>query len=132
MSSHSFRTAVENQDHAAMVDEMADDIIFHSPVAFKPFDGKAAVAGLFTALLDTFDEFEYTDELTTEGTTALIFKAKVGDKRIQGLDLMRFNDQGKVSEFTVMMRPLSALIEMGNRMAPKVEGLAKADSVPEY
>lgn len=122
-----FRKAVETLDHAAMTAAMAEDVEFHSPVAFRPFVGREAVAGLFTALLETFEEFEYTDELHEGNTTALIFNARVGDKKIQGLDFLRHNDAGEVEQFTVMLRPLSALIAMGEAMAPKVAGLAKGD-----
>ena len=125
---HPFREAVESVDHAAMTAAMAEDVEFHSPVAFRPFVGRESVAGLFTALLETFEEFEYTDELNEGNTTALIFNARVGDKKIQGLDFLRHNDAGEVQEFTVMLRPLSALIAMGEAMGPKVADLAKGDA----
>ncbi len=111
-----------------MTAAMAEDVEFHSPVAFRPFVGRESVAGLFTALLETFEEFEYTDELNEGNTTALIFNARVGDKKIQGLDFLRHNDAGEVQEFTVMLRPLSALIAMGEAMGPKVADLAKGDA----
>jgi SnoaL-like domain len=127
--SHPFRAAVERRDQAAMVAAMAPDVLFHSPVAYRPFAGREAVAGLFAALLQTFEDFEYTDELTNEdGTIALLFRAKVGDKSLQGLDVLRFNDRGEVQEFTVMIRPVSGLMALGEAMAPKVADLAKADT----
>lgn len=126
--SHAFRTAVEAQDTAAMTAAMAEDVEFHSPVAFRPFVGRESVAGLFAALMETFEDFEYTDELTEGSTTMLIFNARVGDKKIQGLDLLRHNAAGEVEHFTVMLRPLSALIAMGEAMGPKVTDLAKGDA----
>jgi len=125
---HPFRQAVESQNHAAMTAAMAENVEFHSPVAFRPFVGRESVAGLFTALMETFEEFEYTDELQDGNTTALIFTARVGDKKIQGLDFLRHNEAGEVEEFTVMLRPLSALIAMGEAMAPKVADLAKGEA----
>jgi SnoaL-like domain len=124
---HPFRKAVEAQDTAAMTALMAENVEFHSPVAFRPFVGRESVGGLFTALMETFEAFEYTDELNHGNTTALIFNARVGDKKIQGLDFLRHNDAGEVEEFTVMLRPLSALVAMGEAMAPKVTDLAKGE-----
>jgi hypothetical protein len=126
---HAFRAAVEAQDHAAMTATLAPDVRFHSPVAHRPFAGREAAAGVFAAVLDTFEDFAYTDELEAgDGTLALVFTARVGDKRVQGLDLLRFGDDGLVEEFTVMIRPLSGIMALGEAMAPKVEGLAKADA----
>jgi hypothetical protein len=119
-----FRAAVEARDIDAMVDALAPDVQFHSPVAHTPFAGREAVRVLFTALLETFENFEYTDELEAgDGTHALIFRAYVGDKQLQGLDLMRLNDDGLIQEFTVMIRPASGLMALGQAMAPKVETL---------
>src|SRR4051812_38319411 len=124
---HAFRAAVEARDHEAMVAAMAPDVLFYSPVAHRPFDGREAVAGLFAALLDTFEDFAYTDEIADGDTVALLFTARVGDKRLQGLDWLRLGDDGLVREFTVMIRPLSGIVALGEAMGPKVGGLAKAE-----
>jgi limonene-1,2-epoxide hydrolase len=119
-----FRAAVEARDVDAMVEALAPDVKFHSPVAHTPFEGREAVRALFTALFETFEDFHYTDELDAgDGTQALIFRARVGDKQLQGLDLMRTNDQGLIHEFTVMVRPASGLMALGQAMAPKVQAL---------
>ena len=123
---HPFRLAIEAGDHAAAIDELAPGCQFHSPVAFRPFDGKEATAGVLTAIASVFEDFEYIDELTAGDTVALIFRARVGDKSVQGIDYLRLDEDGKIAEFTVMLRPLSAIMAVGERMAPKVEGLAKA------
>jgi limonene-1,2-epoxide hydrolase len=128
MASHPFREAVERRDYDAMVAALAPEVLFHSPVAFRPFAGREAVAQLFSALIENFEDFRYTDELAEGSTTALIFRARVGDKAVQGLDLLRTNDAGEIEEFTVMLRPLSAIVALGERMAPHVEGLAKGEA----
>ena len=118
-----FRAAVEAADHAAMVDALADDVRLHSPVAFRPFEGRAAVSQLFAALLETFEDFRYTDELQGEdGVHALIFRARVGDKQVEGLDLVRLDDEGKIYDFTVMVRPASGLMALAEAIGPKVAG----------
>jgi SnoaL-like domain len=126
---HSFRAAVEAQDHAAMTACLAEDVLFHSPVAFRPFDGREAAGGLFVQLLQTFEDFSYTDELENDdGTMTLIFRARVGDKSLEGIDILRFDDEGLIKEFTVMIRPLSGIMALGEAMAPAASKLAKAGS----
>ncbi len=123
---HPFRTAVEARDHDAMTAALAPDVQFHSPVAFRPFDGREATAGVLAAIMSVFEDFEYTDELESGDTVALLFRARVGDKAVQGIDYLRHDAEGQIAEFTVMLRPLSAIMAVGERMAPQVEGLAKA------
>jgi hypothetical protein len=108
MGHEAFRAAVEAKDLDAMVDALAPDVVFHSPITFKPFEGKEAVSTLLGVVAATFDDFRYTDELDADGVKALIFEARVGDREVQGIDLLRFDDQGLIGDFTVMVRPLSA------------------------
>jgi hypothetical protein len=124
---HAFRAAVEARDHEGMVAAMAPDVLLHSPVAHRPFDGRESVSGLFAALLETFEDFTYTDEIADGDAVVLLFSARVGDKRLQGMDWLRLGEDGLVKELTVMIRPLSAIIALGEAMSPKVEGLAKAE-----
>ena len=113
MTAQRFRAAVEAGDHAGMVAALAPDAVLHSPVTFKPFEGREAVSVLFAALLKIFEDFRYTDELEGDGVHALIFKARVGDREVEGLDLLRFGDDGLIADFTVMVRPLSAVTALG-------------------
>jgi hypothetical protein len=124
---HPFREAIEARDLDAVSATLAPDVQFHSPVAFRPFDGHEATMGVLTAIMSVFEDFEYTDELESGGqTTALVFRARVGDKTVQGIDYVRTNADGLIDEFTVMLRPVSGIMAVAERMAPKVEGLAKA------
>jgi hypothetical protein len=124
---HPFREAIEARDLDAVSATLAAGVQFHSPVAFRPFDGHEATMGVLTAIMSVFEDFEYTDELESGGnTTALIFRARVGDKSVQGIDYVRTNEDGLIEEFTVMLRPVSGIMAVAERMAPKVEGLAKA------
>jgi hypothetical protein len=123
---HAFREAVEARDQDAMTAALAPNVQFHSPVAFRPFDGREATAGVLRAIMTVFEDFEYTDELESGDTVALLFRARVGDKRVQGIDFLRLDDDGLIEEFTVMLRPLSAIMAVGERMAPQVGDLAKA------
>ena len=126
----SFRRAVEARDLDQMMDAFAEDALLHSPVSFKPFEGRAAIRQLLGILLQVFREFRYTDELVSEhGTRALIFRARVADRELEGLDLIRFGNSGLIEDFTVMVRPRSALEalfgEVASRLAAPGEGAAQ-------
>ena len=119
---HPFRAAVESQDLEAGIACLAPDVVFHSPVTFKPYEGRDDVGGLLGIVFRTFEDFRYTDELEGEGVHALIFKARVGDKEVEGLDLLRTNEDGLIADFTVMVRPLSAAIALAEAVG---KGLAE-------
>jgi hypothetical protein len=118
-----FRQAVEAQDLPAALACLAPDVVFNSPVAHKPFEGRDAVSHVLRSVFETFEDFEYTDEFDQGDVQALVFRARVGDKQLQGLDLLRLNDDGLIEDFTVMVRPASGLMALGEAMAPKVAGL---------
>ena len=116
-----FRSAVESGDRERMLDALAPDVIFNSPVKHKPFEGREAVAVLFGALLETFEDFRYTDEFDDEdGSKALIFRARVGDRDLEGIDILRFDDEGRVHDFTVMVRPLTGAMALAEEVGRKM------------
>jgi hypothetical protein len=105
-----FRRGVESKDVRVMMEAFADGAVLHSPITFRPFEGKEAIARLLGILMQVFQDFRYTDELTAEdGTKALIFRTRVGDRDVEGLDLIRFDEAGLIRDFTVMVRPRSAV-----------------------
>lgn len=114
-----FRTAVERQDIDAVRELLAADVVFHSPVTFHPFLGRDTVMELLSLVAQTFEDFRYTDELAMDGAHALIFKASVAGKELEGIDLLRFDAQDLISDFTVMLRPLSGLIPFAQIMGEK-------------
>ena len=124
MGHEAFRAAVERSDHAGMVEALAPDIVFHSPITFKPFEGRDAVATLLGIVMRTFEDFRYTDELDADGVKALVFEARVGDRQVQGLDLLRFDDEGLIEDFTVMVRPLSGAMALAEAVGKGLEQAA--------
>jgi hypothetical protein len=124
LSHEAFRTAVEAGNLDGMIDALADDVVFHSPIVFRPFEGREAVGTLLGVVVRTFEDFRYTAELDADGRKALIFKARVGDKEVEGLDLLRFDDEGKIDHFTVMVRPLSAATALAERVGKGLEQAA--------
>ncbi|GAB2966151.1 nuclear transport factor 2 family protein [Amycolatopsis acidiphila] len=112
-----FRAAVDARDGSALEDLFTEDVRFYSPVKFTPFEGKPMVLGLFGVLLRTFEDFRYVGALDGTAETGghdapsavLVFRATVNGKQIHGIDLLQFDDDGRIAEFTVMVRPLSAV-----------------------
>jgi hypothetical protein len=120
-SADDFRNAVESGDRDGMVAALAPDVVFNSPVKHRPFEGREAVAALFGALLETFEDFRYTDEFDkADGSKALIFRARVGDRELEGIDILRFNGEGLVQDFTVMVRPLTGAIALAEEVGRKL------------
>ena len=115
-----FRAAIERRDFDGMLATLADDVVLHSPVSFKPFEGKEAVAGLLRIIVGTFEDFRYTDELPGEDVHALIFRARVGDREVEGLDLVRPGPDGRIVDFTVTVRPLTGVVALAEAVGPQL------------
>jgi SnoaL-like domain len=122
-----FRDAIERRDLDGMVATLADDVVLHSPVSFKPFEGREAVAQLFEILVRTFEDFRYTDDLPGEEVHAMIFRARIGDREVEGLDLIRPGPDGRIADFTVMVRPLTGVVALAEAVGPQ---LAAAKDAP--
>jgi hypothetical protein len=129
-SATSFRAAVEAKDIDAAGELFADEIVFHSPVTFHPFVGRETVSQLLGLVAETFEDFRYTDEFETGAAHALVFRASIGGREIEGIDLLRLDDDGLIADFTVMLRPLSGLVPFAEAMGEKAAaaGLATTRS----
>ncbi|MEV7277284.1 nuclear transport factor 2 family protein [Streptomyces sp. NPDC093111] len=124
---HPFRTAVEARDIAAIEALLAEDVVFTSPIAFKPYPGKAITAAILRAVLRVFEDFSYVREIADPGGRdhALVFTATVGGRRIQGCDFLHFDEDGRIDDFTVMVRPLSAAQALAEAMGAQFERIAR-------
>jgi len=124
---HPFRKAVEAGDLAAIEDMLADDVVFTSPVAFRPYPGKPITAAILRGVSRVFTDFRYTREMADAGGRdhALVFKARVGDKEIEGCDFLHIDDEGRIDELTVMVRPLSAAHALAEAMGAQFERIAQ-------
>jgi len=123
MGKGAFRSAVEAGQIDDMIDAFTEGAVLHSPVSFNPIVGSLAIRSLLTVLLEVFQDFRYTDQLdSNDGTRGLIFRARIGDRDLEGLDLLRFDESDKICDLTVMVRPRSAIealrLEVGTRLAP--------------
>ncbi|MEU5758086.1 nuclear transport factor 2 family protein [Nocardia sp. NPDC047648] len=129
---HPFRAAVEARDAAAIEALLADDVVFTSPVAFKPYPGKAITAAILRAVMRVFEDFRYVREIADAGGRdhAFVFEATVDGKQLTGCDFLHFDDDGKIDDFTVMVRPLSAAQALAARMGEQFERI-KAEATAQ-
>lgn len=111
-----FRRAVEAKDVQAMVDCLAEDVVFQSPLVFRPYVGREAVGTLLRAVASVFENFRYVTELSGSGQTALVFHARVGSRELQGIDLGQVDANGLLTHLTVFVRPLTAALALGEAM----------------
>lgn len=117
---HPFRRAAESKDLELLLETLCEDVVLHSPVLFRGFEGRDTVAAVLTHVAATLEDLSYTDELADERTVALRFKAKVGDKELEGIDFLELDEDGNVAELTVFMRPFSALTAFNEEMVTRL------------
>ncbi|WP_046728553.1 nuclear transport factor 2 family protein [Streptomyces humi] len=130
---HPFRKAVEDGDMDAVAALLADDVVFTSPVAFKPYPGKAMTATILRAVSRVFEDFRYVREIANpDGRDhAFVFTATVAGKQLQGCDFLHFDEDGRIDEFTVMVRPLSAAHALAEAMGAQFERITQEATTAE-
>jgi hypothetical protein len=122
---HPFRRAIEARDLDAAVALLREDVVFHSPVVFTPYQGREALRRILGAVVVVFEDFRYVREIGADNARdhALVFEARVGDKQLQGCDFIELDDRGAISELTVMVRPLSAAIALADAMKAQLAAI---------
>jgi SnoaL-like protein len=124
MKSDAFKSAIEAEDRDGLRATLAEGVVFRSPVVFRPYEGHAVVSAILTeGAMNVFKDFRYVERFEDGNTAALIFKARVGDREVDGLDLLRFDGDGKVVELMVMVRPMSGLNALAEAMGSEFERL---------
>jgi SnoaL-like domain len=116
-----FQRAVEARDLDALTAALAPEVVFRSPVVYRAYEGRDAVAKVLEAATRVFEDFEYVLGLESGASHALIFRARVGDREVDGLDLLRLDGDGLVSELTVMVRPMSGVQALAAAMGEQLE-----------
>ena len=117
---HPFGQAIAADDHDAAVAALAENVEFRSPAVHKPYRGKAQVEGILRLVATVFENFRYTAEWRDGRTTILFFEANVGNRELQGVDILEDGDDGLIERFTVMIRPLSGLQAVAHAMAERL------------
>lgn len=113
---------LQNRDMSILNELLAEDVVFRSPVAFSPYQGRQVVFFILSNVIQVFENFSYQREfISADGNNVVLeFSAQVSDKKLKGIDMIQFNDEGKMIDFEVMIRPKSGLealaLEMGRRI----------------
>lgn len=113
---------VEQGDLFDLPSILHKDVLFRSPVAHTPYPGAPVVALILNAVAQVFTEFTYDRELTTDDGLSVVleFSAQVNGKQLKGIDMIRFDEAGKIVEFEVMIRPLNALQALADEMTQRL------------
>lgn len=119
---HPFRRAAESKDLDLLAETLREDVVLHSPVLFRGFEGRDTVIAVLTHVAATLEGLTYVDELADGDSVCLRFKAKVGDRELEGIDFLELDEDGRVRELTVFMRPFSALTAFNERMVARLGG----------
>ena len=129
MRSDAFRAAAEAKDFVAAEDLFAEDVTFRSPVVYKPYEGRDQIKLLLGAVVQVFEDFRYLEQVETGDAAVLMFEARVGDKQLQGVDILKFNDDGRIGEMTVMVRPMSGMHALAEAMQKMLEAAGAEPSM---
>ncbi|MEU7767522.1 nuclear transport factor 2 family protein [Nocardia sp. NPDC049190] len=124
---NAFRAAVEAGDIAAIERLLAENVVFTSPVAFKPYPGKPITVAILRGVMRVFEDFRYVREIAgADGRDhALLFEATVDGKTVNGCDFLHFDDDGMIDDLMVMVRPLSAAQALSAAMGAQFERIQR-------
>jgi len=113
---------VSSRDLSGLGEIIHSDAVFRSPVAHTPYQGREALTLALSTVIDVFQDFTYHREFfTDDGKNATLeFSAHVNGKQLKGVDLIKFDDDGLITEFEVMIRPVSGLMALGEEMGKRV------------
>ena len=111
-----WRDAVEGGDTEKIFALLSNQMTFYSPVLFKPSNDRAYIDAVLRFVDETLSDFEYTEIYVQPQGAAMIFRAKAGDLTVEGADFFKLDEDGKVTEMKVMIRPLTAAMALGEAM----------------
>ncbi len=121
-----FVEAVHAVDGDAVRETLAEGVRFFSPVVFSPYEGRDVVGTILAeGAMKVFENFTYVHRLENaeERIATLIFEAEVSGRSLDGLDLLRFDEEGLIAEMKVMVRPRSGLMALAEAMGKRFESL---------
>lgn len=120
MKSDGFRRAAEAKDFEAGEALFTEDVVFLSPFVHTPYAGRDALLFLLSNVAEVFEDFRYVHQVETGDTAVLMFEARVGERELQGVDILEFDEDGRIRAMTVMVRPMSGLEALGQEMGRRL------------
>jgi hypothetical protein len=120
---HPFRAAVEAGDVDRAVALLDDDVVMHSPVVYKPYEGRGTVAVILGAIFQIAEEFRWVREIGAADARehALLFAMRVGDREVEGAFVVVSDAAGRIVDITLMIRPMSGLSAAAEAMRVQLE-----------
>jgi hypothetical protein len=118
---HDFRRAAEAKDLDLIRETLAEDVVLHSPILFKGFEGRDMAVLVLSNVIEVFEDFRYLDEVHGDGTVVLRFAATVAGKfEIEGVDYLTLDADGRIADLTVFLRPLKAVTAFNELMTARL------------
>jgi hypothetical protein len=120
---HPFPQALAERDASTAIALLSPEVRFRSPVVFGEYSGRQAVEPILHAIAEVFDEFRYTDSIVSvdQRDQALRFSATIGTRTLEGCDFIHLDNDDRVDELVVMVRPLSGLIALAEAMRARLQ-----------
>ena len=123
---HKWHEVIESDDLKMLDEIIADDAVFSSPVVFKPMEGKEITMMYLHAAGQSFnmEKFKYTREIHDDMNSVLEFETYIDDNSVNGVDMIEWNEDGKICNFKVMIRPFKAVQKVQEKMIEALESLS--------
>ncbi|NTE56441.1 nuclear transport factor 2 family protein [Agrobacterium tumefaciens] len=121
---------ITHRDWRTLPDLLTDDVTYHNPGQLEPYRGKDALVGILQLVFSIFEDFQYHRRFHGPEGHVLEFSARVGDSPIFGIDIVRFDEAGKMVDLVVMLRPADSVAKLGQEVARRIAaaGAAKSQS----
>jgi len=120
MTNASFRAVIESGDAEALAALLHPDVEFRSPAVHAPYTGRDMTMSVLRAVMQVFEDFHYVAGVHESNDEVLRFNAKVGEREIDGVDIVTYDDSGAVIALTVMIRPMSGLRAVADAVGAKL------------
>jgi ketosteroid isomerase-like protein len=124
-ATHPFRDAFVARDIDAMRELLDPDVVLKSPIVTTPFAGREAVLELFEVIGETLEEIHYVADMADGDLRFMSWQTRIGKTEMQGADILRVGEDGRIVEFTVFFRPLKGITVLASALG---KGLARRRS----
>ncbi len=123
----SWHDYIKRHDGSGLDELLAEDAVFESPVVFTPQRGKPLVKAYLSAAANVLgdENFRYTGEWLAENSAIIEFENEIDGIKINGIDMIWWNEEGKISRFKVMVRPLQAVNMLHRKMGEMLGSMKK-------